>query len=947
MDQSRRPRPPQGNSICPLCSVSHFPFCPQRQFYDQNPRFGSDANHGFHRPYFDPYNDYNNWGNHQLPQTVHRNPNFAGDSVIVVNSGYHRFEHDRLGLNSGEVSGNDRTSKRFKVDDVGSGLAVNGNWQSQSGVDNERRLKLIRDHGIQSGANFANHSMRGYSQDNFSDRNLSASASGKHLEFDGSRNVGHNTARNEMNPGFGSYDWEGAFVHSEPYGINRENHEKREFWRDEHKHMPSRRDGCQSDMDQSYGGNRNGGFLHPQKEGFQQFRYGQTENSFPLPSQNYGSYGPNSVGHEWVKKQFPGMEKGDINQQPYMSQNINSGENEFPSDNFCSHNIKQLQDEDSTQYSRQNHAQVLPGSTATYVQAYALSNNKYDNNRSDELWNGRESAEVRHHVPPHVINTASHLPMHATGSVFPEAGLMPDSHPFNFQPPLPATPPPPLPMAPQDPPLALQKAPSPPKTSVTLFPVPIGSASGLSSHPSISEGHSFTQPLLYSTTHAQAPSGFGPKSGVTTFHRRCIGAFSDVSHSFHQTPVKQPLGQCQQFPMRNQSSDKPKAVDASQLFLQPHRATRPDHFVIILRGLPGSGKSYLAKVLRDTEVENGGDAPRIHSMDDYFMTEVDKVEETEAAKSSARGKRPIVKKVLEYCYEPEMEEAYRSSMLKAFKKTLEDGVFTFIIVDDRNLRVADFAQFWATAKRSGYEVYLLEAPYKDPVGCAARNVHGFSQGEIQKMAAQWEEAPSLYLQLDIKSMLKGDDLKECGIQEVDMDTDDGNCDEGEPVWPETKSEKVGPLVGISIGGETWNPEGHLKDEVKELGRSKWSDDLDENDTENAEVPKLNSNSLSGLLQAYHKEGKSVHWGDQDANTGFSIGAKRKTTAFSLVIGPGAGYNLKSNPLPVDENPIASQNKGEPKRESVFQERLRAERESFRAVFDRRRQRIRGLDVDDE
>lgn len=41
--------------------------------------------------------------------------------------------------------------------------------------------------------------------------------------------------------------------------------------------------------------------------------------------------------------------------------------------------------------------------------------------------------------------------------------------------------------------------------------------------------------------------------------------------------------------------------------------------------LSGSGKSYLAKMLRDLEVENGGDAPRIHAMDDYFMTEVEKV----------------------------------------------------------------------------------------------------------------------------------------------------------------------------------------------------------------------------------------------------------------------------------------------------------------------------------
>lgn len=41
--------------------------------------------------------------------------------------------------------------------------------------------------------------------------------------------------------------------------------------------------------------------------------------------------------------------------------------------------------------------------------------------------------------------------------------------------------------------------------------------------------------------------------------------------------------------------------------------------------LSGSGKSYLAKMLRDLEVENSGSAPRIHSMDDYFMTEVERV----------------------------------------------------------------------------------------------------------------------------------------------------------------------------------------------------------------------------------------------------------------------------------------------------------------------------------
>lgn len=82
---------------------------------------------------------------------------------------------------------------------------------------------------------------------------------------------------------------------------------------------------------------------------------------------------------------------------------------------------------------------------------------------------------------------------------------------------------------------------------------------------------------------------------------------------------------------------------------------------------------------------------------------------------------------------------------------------------------------------------------------------------------------------------------------------------------------------------------------------------------------------------------------QARNFGFSIGAARKANAISLVIGPGPGYNLKSNPLVEEDSPLLSSNPIEPKRQSTFQERLRAERESFKAIFDRRRHRIGGLD----
>lgn len=68
---------------------------------------------------------------------------------------------------------------------------------------------------------------------------------------------------------------------------------------------------------------------------------------------------------------------------------------------------------------------------------------------------------------------------------------------------------------------------------------------------------------------------------------------------------------------------------------------------------------------------------------------------------------------MEYEYEPEMEDTYRSSMLKTFKKTLDDGFFPFIILDTINDRVKHFDQFWSAAKTKGFEVsYINERARK-------------------------------------------------------------------------------------------------------------------------------------------------------------------------------------------------------------------------------------------
>ncbi|XP_059642042.1 uncharacterized protein LOC132283996 isoform X2 [Cornus florida] len=851
MDHSWRHQPPTQGNICPTCSISHFPFCPPRPPFNQNPRFPPHHNHSFQTPFFDPFPDHNRQAVdphrpfHGIPgdgfgdpRGWHRNPSlerdpygqFHGQSQIGETAmNRDGFSPPRYG--SGSVG-----YKRMRVDEAGVGSFTNESHMNPSrfSTENERRLKLIREHGGASSmlgmSTGFDIETKGYIQErSVFDNNFSSIDGGEHMKFDELRSGGDDTAlkhprNSEMNsfrdPGFGSFDRKGMSFHPER-GFNQHN------YREEHglAYAP-----------QYVRSNRN------EEPG--QSRYSQVENSLHSSLQSSGHSGVVAGGSTNVKQGRQGQDvtvlyhegvqynsnygddflssehKGEFNLQSHVSQSqsLPYPTVEVPNENYYDRDFRrgyppEAMSAKESQHSHPTMWQGLSGSGAPYheqIGNFPMEENHNSNNQMllrpkhdfpspGQPSNRRPSLEVN--VPAQDGNGGAighqslskrggYVPI-STGSsmVLENIITMQVSQLFDVQPPLPASPPPPLPV---DPPRhslseSLASASSPQKSS-SLFPIPISYSTTVpSSYPPVPD-QSFGQPYFQNKPLLHVSTGFANEDPQAT----------------HRTSSNKYLVEDQ--PFRVMSSDNPEVVDASHIFMQPHRVERPDHFVIILRGLPGSGKSYLAKMLRDLEVENGGDAPRIHSMDDYFMTEVEKVEGIDASRSSGsvRGKKPVTKKVMEYCYEPEMEEAYRSSMLKAFKKTLEEGVFSFIIVDDRNLRVADFAQFWATAKRSGYEVYLLEATYKDPAGCTARNVHGFTREEIQRMAGQWEEAPSLYLKLDIKSLFHGDDLKESTIQEVDMDTEDGDSDGGI-----SGLEKINPEITVHPAGDN-GPDGDRK-----------------------------------------------------------------------------------------------------------------------------------------
>lgn len=238
--------------------------------------------------------------------------------------------------------------------------------------------------------------------------------------------------------------------------------------------------------------------------------------------------------------------------------------------------------------------------------------------------------------------------------------------------------------------------------------------------------------------------------------KRGLSKDSDISDSFSKRSKDKDAAT---MPPAAQFEQPKHIVMIDDLLESPGREMRPEKIVIILRGPPGSGKSYLAKLIRDKEAEHGGTV-RIMSIDDYFMQEGE-IEE----KDPISGKM-IKKPTLKYEYDDSCEETYQNSLKRAFKRSLTDGYFSFIVYDAVNDTLKSYADVWNLSRQNDFQVYICTMEL-DAQACYKRNIHNRALGDIEATVARFYPTPAHHIQLDATTLLQSGAITEVHMEDVD------------------------------------------------------------------------------------------------------------------------------------------------------------------------------------
>lgn len=143
----------------------------------------------------------------------------------------------------------------------------------------------------------------------------------------------------------------------------------------------------------------------------------------------------------------------------------------------------------------------------------------------------------------------------------------------------------------------------------------------------------------------------------------------------------------------------------------------------ILRGLPGGGKSTVARMIKLSIENDEPERPslcKIVSTDDFFIDK-DGV----------------------YQFDPKLLGKYHAMALSSFIEALqpESGVWA-VILDNTNTQTWEFSEYVKSAKEAGWDTQIITVgqPKDDGhvIECAARNTHGVPLEAIQRMSKRFQ-----------------------------------------------------------------------------------------------------------------------------------------------------------------------------------------------------------------
>uniref|UniRef100_A0A182MEU9 YLP motif-containing protein 1 n=1 Tax=Anopheles culicifacies TaxID=139723 RepID=A0A182MEU9_9DIPT len=346
-------------------------------------------------------------------------------------------------------------------------------------------------------------------------------------------------------------------------------------------------------------------------------------------------------------------------------------------------------------------------------------------------------------------------------------------------------------------------------------------------------------------------------------------AYQSNDESANKVPIKpEPLDERSESTVSSlcsQNQTASRTVDIDDLLLPPGRFHRPPRICFLIRGLPGSGKSHLARLIKNTE-QRYDQSPRVLSIDDYFL-----VEREEEEKDPMTGKvTKLIKS--EYEYDVEMEDIYVQNLIKAFKRTISERLFNFVIVDCCNHLLETYAEFHNYARSNGFKVYTCTMQ-TDVQDCARQNIHNRTEQEIQIYADNWAMAPDEHVQINFNSLLKPEKPTDADTTVADMEL--AAADEEQPITEDNRAQKEHTNASHDESNDS-SADARLDGINKPLKRTPTIEDYLQLDDATSEDPE-NENHSGGTSSGRKK--KRVRWADVEERK-----AQEKMRQLGFVVG---------------------------------------------------------------